>query len=100
MNNIEEIFLTAINEMYDAEIEISKDLAKLITQSTTEELKEALEKHSEETFNHISRLEEISSILETKLKVGKQKGVRGLLKDIETDLEKSSLELIDSAITY
>src|SRR4051812_15447185 len=81
--NLYELFLTELQDMYSAEGQIAASLPRLINASFHEEQKKALIQHLEETKNQIKRLERIFFVLDLLPKKKHCKGMEGILKEGE-----------------
>ncbi len=87
VENLEELFLSELKDIYSAEKQITKALPKLAKAATSPELRAAFESHLEETQGHVERLEQI---FETLGKSGKGKvchGMQGVLEEGSEVLE-------------
>ena len=58
-NELHELFLDELADIYNAEQQLTKALPKLAKTAKNSELREAFQQHLEETENHISRLDQI-----------------------------------------
>ena len=72
-----------LKDTYDAEHQIIKALPSMIKAVESDELKEALESHLEETRGHVERLEKVFGIFDESPKRKKCKGMEGLLAEGE-----------------
>lgn len=79
--NLDEMFLTKIQALYDIESELVKALPKMAKAATDSELKKAFEDHLEETKGHVKRLQDIFDLLKAKPKKLKVEAIRGLVAD-------------------
>jgi ferritin-like metal-binding protein YciE len=59
MNNLNDLFLSFLQDMYYAERQILKALPKMAKAAESEELKQALMHHREETQGHVDRLQQV-----------------------------------------
>lgn len=80
---LNDLFLMKIMALYDIEKELTKALPKMMRASTSPDLKKALESHFSETKEHVTRLEEVFSMLGEKPAKTKVEGIRGIIKDGE-----------------
>lgn len=79
--NFEDFFVDELKDLYSAEKQITQALPKMIDAATSQDLKDALQNHLEETENQISRLVEIGESLGKKLSGKKCLAMEGLLKE-------------------
>jgi ferritin-like metal-binding protein YciE len=84
-----EFFVDGLKDIYWAEKHLAKALPKLKKASTSEELAQAFEKHTEETAEHIARLEQVFELLEEKAVGKKCEAMEGLVKEAESIIEET-----------
>src|SRR5436305_677848 len=80
-NELHELFLDELADVYSAEQQLTKALPKLAKAAESDELREALEQHLEETEGHISRLEQVAESLDETLKKKTCKAMKGLIEE-------------------
>ena len=95
---LQELFVDQIKDLYDAEQQLVKALPKLAEASSSPELGEALSSHLEETKTHVSRLEQVFSLIGQKAAGKKCKGMQGLIAEGDDAVNNSEDELRDLAI--
>jgi ferritin-like metal-binding protein YciE len=78
---LEDIFVDMLKDIYWAEKHLTKALPKMAKAAYSEELKEAIENHLEETKLQVDRLEKCFEILEMKAVAKKCEGMEGLVKE-------------------
>jgi len=83
MSTLREAFIETLKDTYDAENQIIKALPKVIENIETDELRDGLESHLEETKEHAKRLEQVFEILGESPKAKKCKGMAGLIAEGE-----------------
>lgn len=59
LQTVDELFLTGLQYAYDAEKQLTEALPRMAEVSSTPELKQAFEKHLDETKQHVARAEQI-----------------------------------------
>src|SRR5580698_4999878 len=95
-NDLHELFLDELADLYNAEQQLTKALPKMIKAAQSEELKDALEQHLSETENHVTRLEQAAKSLNETLKSKICAAMKGLIEEASELLEeqkgKSSLD--------
>lgn len=79
-----ELFVDQIKDIYWAEKHLLKALPKMQKAATTEELRSAIETHTEQTQVHVERLEEVFELLEEKAQAKKCDGMDGLVEEGQT----------------
>ena len=80
----EDLFHDELRDILDGERQITKALPKMIKAASSEELKDIIEKHLNETEGQIDRLEKIFSMCEIPLRAKKCEAIQGLLEEGET----------------
>lgn len=103
MENLKDLLIAELKDLYSAEQQIIKALPKLVKGAESEELKTAFSEHLEVTKTHAKRIEEAFGYLEQKPKAKLCKGMEGLLTEGAECLEEEKagtfrdLELIGAA---
>lgn len=78
---LDDLFEMKLQALYDIENELVDALPDMAENATDDKLVAAFKEHLEETRTHISRLEEIFSMLDMKAKTLKCEGIRGIIDD-------------------
>src|SRR5215467_13423631 len=103
MENLHELLVEELKDLYSAEKQIVKALPKIIRGSASEELKAAITEHLEITKGQVIRLEQVFQHLEEKARAKTCKGMEGLLQEGAECLEEEEkgtlrdLQLIGAA---
>jgi ferritin-like metal-binding protein YciE len=103
MENLQELLVEELKDLYSAEKQIVKALPKIIRGAASEELKAAITEHLDITKQQVTRLEEVFGHLEEKPKAKHCKGMEGLLQEGAECLEEEDkgalrdLQLIGAA---
>src|SRR5271156_5349578 len=92
MSTLHEAFLETLKDTYDAEHQILKALPKVIKKVESDELREALESHLEETRHHARRLEEVFEIFDESPRRKKCNGMAGLITEGQEVMEEDEGE--------
>jgi ferritin-like metal-binding protein YciE len=99
IENLRELYIRELQDLYDAENQIIKALPKIIRSTTTDALTSALQAHFESTKEQVVQLEELFSRFSEKPEAKKCKGMEGLLKECEEMLKGDmDPEVKDAAI--
>lgn len=91
---LNELFIDELKDIYWAEQHLTKALPKMAKAATTDELRNAIEKHLTETENHVTRLEQAFESIGEKAVAKKCEAMAGLIKEgdeIVADTEKGSI---------
>ena len=83
IENMEDLFLAEIEDLYDCEKRLTKALPKMAKASTSPELKKAFEAHLQETQGHLERLERVFSEMGKKPKAVPCEAIKGLIEEGE-----------------
>ena len=81
LENLQQLYLKELRDLYDAEKQITQALPKLIDAASNPELKSGLQEHLEVTNTQISRLESIFQSLNEKPTGETCKGMKGVIKE-------------------
>jgi ferritin-like metal-binding protein YciE len=81
LENLQQLYLKELRDLYDAENQITGALPKLIDAANNSELKNALQEHLDVTKKQIGRLEQIFQSLNEKPSGETCKGMKGVIKE-------------------
>jgi ferritin-like metal-binding protein YciE len=81
VDNLRELFVEQLRDLYDGEQQITEALPKLIQKSSNPQLKSALQEHLDITRKQISRLEQIFKGINEKPTGESCKGMKGVIKE-------------------
>lgn len=98
MENLKELLIEELKDLYSAEKQIVKALPKIIRGAKSEELKAAIQEHLEATKGQVTRLEDVFSHLEEKPRAKQCKGMQGLLEEGAEALQEDAGVLRDLQI--
>ena len=96
--NLKDLFEDELKDMYSAEQQILKALPKLIKAARSDELREALENHLDETQGQKERLEKIFSTLGLPAKSRTCEGIKGILAEGDEMVGEAGDQVIDACI--
>src|SRR5436190_1275826 len=95
-NELHELFLDELADVYNAEQQLTKALPKLAKAAESDELRQAFETHLEETQEHISRLDQVAEALDESIKRKTCKAMQGLIEEgQEIPKEKKNSAALD-----
>jgi ferritin-like metal-binding protein YciE len=93
---LHDAFINELRDTYDAEKQLIKALPKMARAANTDALKEALERHLEETRALAARLEQVFSGLDEKVKGKHCEGMAGIIEEgqsiLAEDLDDAALD--------
>jgi ferritin-like metal-binding protein YciE len=81
LENLQQLYLKELRDLYSAENQITEALPKLIDAAHSSELKNALQEHLNVTQTQIARLEQIFQSLNEKPSGETCKGMKGVIKE-------------------
>jgi ferritin-like metal-binding protein YciE len=81
LENLQQLFVKELRDLYDAENQITDALPKLIDAAHHNDLKNALQQHLNVTQQQISRLDHIFQMLNEKPTGETCKGMKGVIKE-------------------
>jgi ferritin-like metal-binding protein YciE len=81
LENLEQLFVQELRDLYDAEDQITEALPKMIEAAHYPQLKNALQQHLDVTRKQIERLDQIFDILGEDASGQTCKGMKGVIKE-------------------
>lgn len=84
-----DLFVHELKDIYWAEKHLAQELPKMGKEATSNKLSEAIEKHTKETENHVSRLEQVFEKIGVKASGEKCEAMAGLLKEAKEILKEN-----------
>jgi ferritin-like metal-binding protein YciE len=98
-NELKELYIDELRDLYDAENRLVKALPKLAKAASSDKLREGFESHLEQTRGHVDRLKEIFDALGEKPTGKTCAGMTGLIKEGDEMMgEDFSEEVMDAAL--
>ncbi len=97
VNTMDELFLHGLHDIYFAEKQIVKALPKMAKAVTSDELREAMETHLEETKGQVERLEKVFESIEEKAKGETCPAIEGLITEGEQLMKETKDKNVLSA---
>jgi ferritin-like metal-binding protein YciE len=88
-DTLHDAFVDELRDMYDAERQLTKALAKLAKAATAAPLREAFESHLEETQGQIGRLEQVFETLDEKVRGKRCEGIAGIVEEGKSIIEEN-----------
>ncbi len=100
INDLNDLFVHTLRDIYYAEKQIQKALPKMIDKANSDTLRDAFSSHLEETQSHVSRLEKIFEMHGAEPKGVECPAIDGIIEEAE-DLQgdTGNAEVTDAAIT-
>ena len=96
LNTLEELYISELRDLYSAENQLLKALPKIAKRASSSDLKDAFEKHLEQTKGHVERLEQLFGQLDESPKGKTCHGMKGLIEEgseiLKEDGEDSVLD--------
>ena len=99
LDTLRTLYIEELRDLYNAESQLLKALPKMAKAASSEELKDAFEKHLEQTKTHVERLEEVFEEIGEKPKSKTCKAMKGLIDEGSEILQEDGEEsVIDAGI--
>ena len=96
---LDDLFLHTLKDIYYAERKILRNLPKMAKAAESRELKEAFEKHREETQGQIERLEQVFELLGKRAQGVTCEAINGILEEGDSLMEDfGESEALDAGI--
>lgn len=92
INSLRELYIDQLRDLYDAENQLIKALPRMAKEASSDELRQAVEEHVEQTRGQAERLEQIFEQLGEKPKGKKCKGMQGVIEEGKETLEEDMEE--------
>jgi ferritin-like metal-binding protein YciE len=83
LQTLDELFLTQLQDIYDAEKRIVRALPKMAEAADNQELRDGFLEHLEQTKGHVERLEQVFQTIDTKPRAKACEAMKGLLAEGE-----------------
>ena len=99
MDTLQKLYTEELRDLYNAENQLLKALPKMAKAASSEELKDAFEKHLEQTKRHVERLEQVFEDLDERPKGKTCRAMKGLIQEGSEILEEDGDEsVLDAGI--
>ena len=87
-----------LQDLYSAEVQLTKALPKMAKAASHEQLAEAFEEHLEQTKGHVERLEKALKQLDASTRGEKCKAMEGLIEEGKSTLELDADDAVRDAL--
>ena len=99
LRNLNDLLVMEIQDLYDAELQITQAVPQIVDMLTSQSLKDAFENHLEETRGQIARLETIAKELNIDPRGKSCIGMEGIIEEgVELMQENEPSEALDAAL--
>ena len=99
LDTLQKLYTNELRDLYNAENQLLKALPKMAKAASSQELKDAFEKHLEQTKTHVERLEQIFEELDEKPKGKTCRAMKGLVEEGSEILKEAGEEsVLDAGI--
>jgi ferritin-like metal-binding protein YciE len=85
--SLHDLFVNLLKDMYYAEKQILKALPKMAKKADSDELRQAFERHLQETEGQVERLEQVFALCELKPAGKTCHAIKGILEEGEEDMK-------------
>ena len=96
--NLQELFVEEVRDIYDAEKQLVKALPKMAKAADSVELRSAFEDHLEITRAHVGRLEEVFKSLGMAARGKTCEGMKGLIEEGQEAMDELEGTVLDAAL--
>jgi ferritin-like metal-binding protein YciE len=98
IKTLDDLFVHTLQDIYYAEQQITKALPKMISKVTTPELKQGLQRHLEQTKNHVTRVEQVFRLHGESPKAVTCPAIDGILEEANALLgDAGDADVLDAA---
>jgi ferritin-like metal-binding protein YciE len=97
LDTLQKLYTEELRDLYNAENQLLKALPKMAKAASSEELKDAFEKHLEQTKGHVERLEQVFEDLDERPKGKTCRAMKGLIQEGSELLEQDCDESVRDA---
>jgi len=99
IKTMNDLYVHQLQDIYYAEKQILKSLPDMIGKASNGELKNGLQKHLQETENHVARLEQVFKLHDLKPKAVDCPAIDGIIEEADEIVgEVDDKEVLDAAI--
>lgn len=98
MTTLHDALVDEIKDLYSAEKQLVRALPKMAKNASSDELRDALESHLEETENHVSRIEQAFELLDMKPKAKHCVGIAGIIEEASEVLQEDAEDSVMDAL--
>jgi ferritin-like metal-binding protein YciE len=99
LDTLRKLYVSELRDLYNAEKQLVKALPKMAKAAASDELRQALENHLEQTEDHVERLEQVFSDLDEKPTGKTCRAMEGLIEEgAEIVKEKGEESVLDAGI--
>ena len=99
LKSLDDLLVHELQDLYNAEGQITKALPKMIKAATNPELQAAFEEHLQQTEGQIERLERVFELLGVPAKGKKCEGMAGIIAEGQKAVEENSTsDVLDAAL--
>jgi ferritin-like metal-binding protein YciE len=96
-NSLLDLYISELQDLYDAEKQLTKALPKMAEKASTPALSQAFEDHLQETITHVERIESILEDLGEKPGKEKCPAMKGLIAEGERTLKERGDDTVRDA---
>ena len=99
IETLRDLYVSEIQDLYDAEKEIVKALPKMFEAASSEEVRSAFQDHLQITHKQVERLERVFEMLGERPKTRKCQGIRGIISEGEDIIDADAgPSIMDAAL--
>jgi len=90
IDSLETMLIEELKDVYDAEKRLTKALPKMVKAAESDELREAITSHLEETKNQVTRIEQVFRLIDVKAQSKPCAGIKGIIEEGEEAIDEKA----------
>jgi ferritin-like metal-binding protein YciE len=99
VKSVNDLLMDELQDIYHAEKQLVKALPKMAKKAKSDQLRQAVEHHLEETKGHVQRLEQVFEKLDARPRAKRCEAMEGLIEEAEELMgEIATPEVLDAAM--
>jgi ferritin-like metal-binding protein YciE len=99
VKSVQDLLMNELRDLYDAEKQLVKALPKVAKAASSEQLRQAIQEHLEETKSQVERLEDAFARLDTPARGKRCEAMRGLVEEASQMIEEiKTPQVLDAAL--
>lgn len=90
LESLKDFLVLELRDLYDAEMQLTKALPKMVKHASLPQLQDAFESHLEETKDQVVRLEKVFHLLESRAIAKTCEAMKGLIREAEEAFKETA----------
>src|SRR5205814_7512672 len=97
LDKLQKLYINELRDLYNAESQLTKALPKMAKAASSPQLKQAFEKHLDQTQEHVSRLEQVFEALGERAKGKTCHAMKGLIEEGSEAISEDATDSVKDA---